>query len=323
MINPTEFGLEVNAEQPAPIGHNQPPKLTEAEFHERFRRDCQIRIAALEIATEIDKRPKAKQQPTKRDNLPWRTISHKDLCALDPGRRLVVLNRARLEEQAILLRKYPRLSAKFAVLEIVKQLSDVFSDRGGECSLSIERIVEFCGCKERHIRQCIEELELDGLIEVIEVRGRPSRIRPIISETAALAGHPLWQFNYFSPPKEPAKPGRKPKVAVDETYATNNTQARGCTPNSNTQAPGCTPISEIPWHEDANTPARGCTQSSLYELPDEEEEKKNRCRTRRFPRRFATPKGRNGLGREGRKARAASPPWKPGKRSAASSAAGR
>ncbi len=96
--------------------------------------------------------------------------------------RFTVLSKSTIPNAIIRMRLHPRESAGVAILNLITLLSD---NNDGMCTLSIERMAELFGRTPRCIRETIDSLEEDGLLNIERINGFPNRYWPAVSASLA------------------------------------------------------------------------------------------------------------------------------------------
>lgn len=165
-----------------------------------------------------------------------------DLCEMDSIDRLLAFKQDDIFAAVAHLKAFPKQSAAPFVRQIIKWCCD---NPRGYCNLSVPRLAKLLNRSERHIHDCLADLEKAQLISSERRAGEPTLYWPVISRAFASNNFPLsWFIDHFSPPKQ--KRGR-PRVDGNVVHAFEDQPKNPCTPVQG--------FSEKPLHEQGKTPA--------------------------------------------------------------------
>ncbi len=141
-------------------------------------------------------------------------LKRKELSELEGLQRHVTLSKGVIPNLIRRLRRHPRESAGGAILCLIHLLCD---NNDGICSLTIKRMATMFNRTERCVRDTIDSLEEDGLLNVERVDGWPSRYWPNIPSVLAQANASVaWFVDALSDvPRPRGRPVREPAPRIE------------------------------------------------------------------------------------------------------------
>lgn len=206
-------------------------------------------------------------------------LKRKELAELEGLQRHVTLSKSVIPNSIKRLRLRPRESAGVAILNLITLLCD---NNEGICSLTIKRMAQLFGRTERCIRDTIDSLEQDGLLNVERVDGWPSRYWPNVPTVLAQANASVsWFVEALSEkPKRRGRPVTDPALAREENPGTSVPPFSEKTPEREGKNPGTSAHSislrEISKGSEVETPAESpalvvkkCFTADQLRLSDE------------------------------------------------------